>query len=245
MAACGSLVQMFKNRSSRVVRAPLALSLVIHTLACVPRGGPSVAARPGVGSHTTMDPRPASAHPKLVDSNETGRQAESESPLPPLPRVAARATDSTPDFTTRLESPPSPCAMGTGWDGLACIPRSCPKGSAFLKAKGCILCIGDCPSFPEWVERAPWSDIPAPFDDATAKKAVSSVDLGECRRFTGPMGTSYATIGFRPSGAVGHVALEGLFAGTKVGECIVAKLMVVRIPPFYGGVALVGRSFSL
>jgi len=212
-------------------------------LAQYPSEKPAISAAPapkqsGVGSA----PPPPSARPSIVADTPS----ESARALPPLPPPSSKDSHAFEFSPPRLSSPPSPCPAGDGWDGHACVTTTCPKGLAFVKGAGCVLCVGDCPSFPQWSERQPLSNDPTPFDDVEVRAIVSKVDLGECKQPAGPTGSSHATLGFLPTGRVGHVAIDGgIFAGTPTGACIIRKLSAIRVAPFGGPVRFVGKSFSL
>lgn len=166
--------------------------------------------------------------------------------LPSLPPPSNTSSSSLGSLRLRVPSPSSPCSPGMGWDGLECVALSCAKGMAFKNGSGCLVCIGDCPDFPEWAERHPWSASLDPFDATGARQSVSNVDLSDCRAGVDPPGFSHALVAFVPTGAVGHVAIDGpRFAGTAAGQCVVEKLMGVRVKPFGGGVVFVGQSFTL
>ena len=168
-------------------------------------------------------------------------------PLLPLPPSSASLNDRSV-YVPPQTAPPSPCLAGRGWDGRACVSRECPTGSRFKQGAGCVQCFGECypdPERSERVESEPWRDDPAQFDRRTADERLSRVVLSSCNAAGGPAGAGIALVTFRPSGEVGHVALDAPFERTAVGDCIAKKFGEVRVPAFGGTSVRVSRVFSI
>ncbi len=85
----------------------------------------------------------------------------------------------------------------------------------------------------------------ATFDRAAAASALASIDVRHCSA-SGQVGTGHATVTFAASGQVTQVVIDDAnFSGTPAGRCVRAALFGARVPPFLGGTASVGKSFSL
>ena len=64
-----------------------------------------------------------------------------------------------------------------------------------------------------------------------------------CRPAGAATGNARVAVTFANSGRVADTSLEGpLFAGTPIGECIVAKFQSVRIAPYTGSSMTVHRT---
>jgi len=78
--------------------------------------------------------------------------------------------------------------------------------------------------------------------DRGAAAAALNLQLRECSRPDGPTGTGHIKVVFAPEGTVVDVVIDkGPFAGTEVGDCIVARYRRIRVPPFRGPNVTVGR----
>ncbi|HSQ65228.1 MAG TPA: hypothetical protein VLM85_18535 [Polyangiaceae bacterium] len=84
------------------------------------------------------------------------------------------------------------------------------------------------------------------FDRRAAADVLGGVRVQDCAPPGGPHGTGRVKITFAPSGVATKAELEqGIFAQTKVGECIVGRYLGARVPPFSGGPITVEKSFDV
>lgn len=84
------------------------------------------------------------------------------------------------------------------------------------------------------------------FDRGAAAAALRPLEPGECSRPDGPRGVGHVRVEFAPDGSVVNVVLDkGPFAGTEVGECILARYGRARGPPFRGPHVFVGREIKV
>lgn len=177
-------------------------------------------------------------------SGDTHFDAPTNAPLAPLPVSSLRVAPTK--YVIRTPEPSSRCPAETGWDGRACVNKTCDAWSIFRKGWGCVPCLGECVPNAEWDERAPWSDSPTPFDRQAAWAALSRVVLSGCKRSGDPTGRGIAEVTFLPSGAVHDVVVDAEgFAGTPAGACIEASFKSVRVPKFGGSPVTVSKPFTL
>jgi predicted Zn finger-like uncharacterized protein len=88
----------------------------------------------------------------------------------------------------------------------------------------------------------------AAFDRGAAASTLGSIasSLGSCKKPDGPTGPGKVKVTFQPSGTVSAVEfVEGSYAGTSVGGCILAKFRGAHIPPFGGSAVPANKSFVL
>ena len=88
----------------------------------------------------------------------------------------------------------------------------------------------------------------AAFDRGAAASTLGAIasSLGSCKKPDGPTGPGKVKVTFQPSGQVSAVEfVEGTYAGTSVGGCILAKFRGAHIPPFGGSAVPANKSFVL
>ncbi len=90
------------------------------------------------------------------------------------------------------------------------------------------------------------SDTSPPFDRAAAARVLSSVDLSQCKRPNGDLGSGHVTVTFEPSGTASAANVDtSAFAGTTAGRCIAQSYRGAKVPAFSGSAITVGKTFTL
>jgi serine/threonine protein kinase len=86
-----------------------------------------------------------------------------------------------------------------------------------------------------------------PFSRGAALAALGSASsrASSCKRPDGPSGMGRATVTFAPNGTVSSVVVPAPFAGTSVGECVVAVFKGARVPAFTGSSVQLPQSFRI
>lgn len=89
-------------------------------------------------------------------------------------------------------------------------------------------------------------------DRAEASNALGSLDRTVCGEEKGPHGPIHFTVTFAPDGTVADAQLDHgtddrptTIAGTPRGDCILARLRELHVPPFKGKPTKVGRNLTL
>jgi len=86
---------------------------------------------------------------------------------------------------------------------------------------------------------------PRPFDRAAAQAALFGVNVQACAR-PGETGAGHVTVTFLPSGTVGAAIVDGgPFQVGPAATCLASRFRALRVTPFVGGPASLGRSFAL
>jgi hypothetical protein len=80
---------------------------------------------------------------------------------------------------------------------------------------------------------------------ASATLAAAAGAARACKRDGGPTGTARVRATFAPGGSVTSASVEGPFAGTAVGDCIVAAFRGARVPAFDGVPVAVSKTVSV
>jgi hypothetical protein len=84
------------------------------------------------------------------------------------------------------------------------------------------------------------------FDRGAAARGLSGVNVQQCKRAGGPVGSGHVKVTFDPSGVVSAVIVDsGPYPGTPVGTCVAAAFRRVRVPGFTGAPVNVGKSFTI
>lgn len=89
-------------------------------------------------------------------------------------------------------------------------------------------------------------------DRGEASNALGSLDRAACSEEKGPRGPIHFTVTFAPDGTVGGAEFDHgtddrptTIAGTPRGDCILARLRELHVPPFKGKPTKVGRNLVL
>jgi hypothetical protein len=86
-----------------------------------------------------------------------------------------------------------------------------------------------------------------PFDRDAAANALGEAasNASGCKDPNGPTGSGQATVTFATSGRVTSANVNGDFAGTSVGTCVVKLFRSAKVPPFAGDPVTVSKRFSI
>jgi len=89
-------------------------------------------------------------------------------------------------------------------------------------------------------------------DRGEASNALGSLDRTVCSEEKGPRGPIHVTVTFAPDGTVAGAEFDHgtadrptTIAGTPRGDCILARLRELHVPPFKGKPTKVGRNLLL
>jgi hypothetical protein len=97
------------------------------------------------------------------------------------------------------------------------------------------------PPQPSPRDRAQISEKLPPFDAASARAALASVDVSTCRQAGAPQGYGHARVTFNPDGAISKVIVDEPAGLTPQAlQCIGDRLGSVRAQPFEGSLVTVG-----
>jgi serine/threonine-protein kinase len=90
-------------------------------------------------------------------------------------------------------------------------------------------------------------DQRAPLNRGAALAALGSAASAAtaCKREGGPSGTGSASVTFSPDGPVKSVTVSPPFAGTAVGQCVLAVFRGAHVPPFSGSSLTLPKSFQI
>jgi hypothetical protein len=93
---------------------------------------------------------------------------------------------------------------------------------------------------------APPAPATTPFDRRASAAALERVNVSECARPGGPLGSGHVKVTFASSGNVTTAEVDSPpFGGTAVGGCIAGKFRAARVPAFGGGCVTIGKSLTL
>jgi len=87
----------------------------------------------------------------------------------------------------------------------------------------------------------------APLSRGAALSALGSAatQAAACKRTDGPTGSGTASVTFSPDGPVKSVSVSAPFAGTAVGQCVMAAFRGAHVPPFSGSSVTLPKSFRI
>ena len=90
-------------------------------------------------------------------------------------------------------------------------------------------------------------DQRSPLNRGAALAALGSAASAAtaCKRADGPSGSGSASVTFSPDGPVKSVTVSAPFAGTPVGQCVVAAFRNAHVPPFSGSSITLPKSFQI
>jgi serine/threonine protein kinase len=90
-------------------------------------------------------------------------------------------------------------------------------------------------------------DQRAPLNRGAALAALGSAAsaASSCKREGGPTGSGSASVTFSADGPVKSVTVSAPFAGTAVGQCVIATFRGAHVPPFSGSSITLPKSFQI
>lgn len=209
-------------------------------------------APPAVPTATTATAT-ATASPTDTDTAATGTATATA----PTTSVATADTDTAKPpgvgTTTGTAKPPTTGGTSTHTATTAVVPTTTAAATGGGKC-GCapsdLECAMKCGSGGTTTAPTATSNAGsgAAFDRGAAASTLGAVasSLGSCKKPNGPTGPGKVKVTFQPSGQVSAVEfVEGSYAGTAVGGCILAKFRGAHIPPFGGSAVPANKSFVI
>jgi predicted Zn finger-like uncharacterized protein len=169
--------------------------------------------------------------PQIVDEAETARPTEVAHVVDTATAVAV-ATSAPTSLRAATTARPDVSATATTHPVVArCCPGETDAACEMRRSVG-VAC-GD-------------AEHVAPFDRATAARALNATDITTCKRPNGPTGSGHVTVTFEPNGTASAAFVDtATFAATTTGRCIAQAYRSAKVPPFSGSSLSVGKTFSL